>query len=108
MSDDLRVLEVQIKHEREMREELGRLLERALVLQAKEYERRLDALNHEYERILAAEARSVSSERYDANRKADRELMAAMNLRLNAQKEELIRLATLIAVAVSLAGYLLR
>lgn len=40
-------------------------LNRALKLQAKEYERRLNELNHENERILAAQNKAVSFERYE-------------------------------------------
>lgn len=39
---------------------------KALTLQAKEYERRLDALNHENARIIAIQAKSVSTEVYEA------------------------------------------
>ena len=37
----------------------------ALALQAKEYERRLDALNHEHERIAANQASSIPREVFD-------------------------------------------
>jgi hypothetical protein len=39
--------------------------DRALEVQAREYERRLNTLNHENERILAAAALSVSTEKFD-------------------------------------------
>jgi hypothetical protein len=43
----------------------------ALIMQAAEYERRLDALNHEAARINAANAQNVSREVYDADRRGD-------------------------------------
>lgn len=39
--------------------------ERALKLQAREYERRLEALNHEADRIKASQDKSISVERFD-------------------------------------------
>ena len=47
-------------------EERFELRDRALSLQAKEYDRRLSDLNHEAVRILSAQEKSVSSERYEA------------------------------------------
>lgn len=44
----------------------------ALVLQSKEYERRLGDLNHEAARIAAAAEKSVNREVYDVDRQADR------------------------------------
>lgn len=46
-------------------------LSEALRLQAFEIERRLGVLNHENERILEASMRSVSIDKYDANRDSD-------------------------------------
>ena len=40
-------------------------MERALKLQAKEYERRLDALNHEADRITASQEKSISVEKFE-------------------------------------------
>lgn len=40
--------------------------EKALALQAEEYERRLDGLNNENERILDAQSKSVSLEKFEA------------------------------------------
>ena len=44
-------------------------MDKALALQAKEYERRLDNLNHEAERIKSFQSLSVSRELYDAQHK---------------------------------------
>jgi hypothetical protein len=43
--------------------------DRALAGQAAEYERRLDGLNHENERILAAQDQSVSADKFDGHLK---------------------------------------
>jgi hypothetical protein len=48
----------------ELRNE-AKLKEVALELQAKEYERRLEGLNHENQRILTAAAKAVSNEKFD-------------------------------------------
>lgn len=40
-------------------------LERALKLQAREYERRLDGLNHEAQRVLESQQKSISVEKFD-------------------------------------------
>lgn len=51
--------------------------EKALELQAAEYERRLRELNHEAERLKEAASKAVSREKYDADREGDR---AALDL----------------------------
>ena len=54
---------------------LHRLLEerdKALVLQAREYERRLEDLNHEASRIAEAARQSVPREKYEADERARR------------------------------------
>lgn len=40
-------------------------IDKATILQAREYERRLEALNHENARILQAQEKSVSVEKFD-------------------------------------------
>lgn len=47
--------------------------EKALQLQASEYERRLQTLNHEYARIAEVLAKSVSQERFEEYVKSERE-----------------------------------
>lgn len=58
-------LELKITHERELREATLREHDTALKLQAAEYERRLDILNHEHERTVAILSTTVSRERFD-------------------------------------------
>lgn len=58
-----------IKHERELREKGEKDLARALELQAKEYERRLETLNHESKRIYEVQVNSVSRESWDITMK---------------------------------------
>ena len=60
--------EVQQEHEQRvegLRQEIQRLRDQALRLQAAEYERRLEGLNHENARISAAAMRAVSAEKFD-------------------------------------------
>ena len=42
-----------------------RILSESLLLQAKEYERRLEGLNHEAERIKTAQDKSISVDKFD-------------------------------------------
>lgn len=67
---------------RELDTEL-RLRDRAVDLQATEYERRLQGLNHENERISAVLANSVPREKYDDDRKSDAAAMTAALSRAN-------------------------
>ena len=60
------VVRIFVLHERELREQQAKALERALELQAKEYDRRLEDLNHAHARALSAEAHTVQQAVYDA------------------------------------------
>ena len=60
------LLDLQLKHEREIREERERAAKLALDLQAKEYERRLDTLNHAHADALRAQAATVPRETFEA------------------------------------------
>lgn len=62
--------EVESKHARELVDLHNALTTKALELQASNNERHFEALNHEAERILAAQERSVSVERYNADQTA--------------------------------------
>jgi|ERR1044071_5142591 hypothetical protein len=53
---DKELFEEKIKHEREQREQRQESYETALKLQAKEYDRRLEALNHEAEQLKKMQA----------------------------------------------------
>ena len=59
------VLAERIEHERELRQQTERYVNKALRKQADEYERRLDALNHAHEQAVAEQARTVSRELFD-------------------------------------------
>jgi hypothetical protein len=54
-----------IRHERELREAWQTATAEALALQAKEYERRLQDLNHEAHRVLRVQEQSVSQDRFE-------------------------------------------
>ena len=73
------VLAERIEHERELREQTERYVNKALRKQALEYERRLDALNHAHEQAVAEQARTVSRELFDVYVK---ETNAAADLKL--------------------------
>ena len=51
--------------------------DKALLIQAREYERRLEALNHEADRIAEAARQSVPREKYEADEKARTRLLIA-------------------------------
>lgn len=69
----------EIRHERELREQWQTLAEKALRLQADEYERRLDALNHEFARANEERARVVSSATWNEFRKGFEEWKIEVN-----------------------------
>lgn len=71
-------------HEQERRYEL-RLdqMDKALTLQAKEYERRLNSLNHEAARILAAAEKSVSLEKFEGFERRYLDYVSATSRALN-------------------------
>jgi hypothetical protein len=54
-----------IRHERELREAWQTMTAANLVLQAKEYERRLQDLNHEADRVIRVQEQCVSQERFE-------------------------------------------
>jgi hypothetical protein len=58
-------VEALIVHERELREAAAKEAQRALALQASEYERRLDGLNHEHDRTAALLSKIVGRDRFD-------------------------------------------
>ena len=62
----------EIRHLRELVDTRETALKTALELQAREYERRLDGLNHAHTRALDAAQKSVSRELYDSDQKACR------------------------------------
>lgn len=57
--------DVEIRWLKTLIDERDRSTQIALNLQAKEYERRLETLNHENARILEAQSKSVSLEKYE-------------------------------------------
>jgi uncharacterized protein YbaP (TraB family) len=59
-------LQLQIKHERELREQAERYIAKDLVKQAKEYERRLEILNHAHEQAVDIQHTYVTDEKFDA------------------------------------------
>ena len=59
------ILEERIEHEREVRELSDEFVEQARVLQAAEYQRRLDVLNHAHEQAVQAARATVPRETFD-------------------------------------------
>jgi len=63
----------EIAHERELREQSVAAIDKALILQATEYERRLNTLNHAHEQAVEAQARTVPREMFEQYVKEARE-----------------------------------
>lgn len=59
------LLAERIEHERALREQSDAYLKTALDLQAAEYERRLDSLNHAHQAAVEAQAMTVPREMFD-------------------------------------------
>lgn len=72
---EVRALEEKIEHLEEKFDLQIQNRDDNLESQAREYERRLKELNHEAERLKEAALLSVSREKYDADREADRAQM---------------------------------
>jgi len=85
-------------------------MRQALKLQAAEYSRRLDTLNHEAERIRQAQAVSVTAEKFDdyvtSQRAALQHADSAMNLRVEKLEDAQIRVSARQAVYAFLFGLL--
>lgn len=76
-------------------------LEKALVLQAAEYERRMGVLNHEGARLKEAAALSVSHEKYESNRAGDQRELAALREKMaNDQKQIMEHIHTQAGMAI--------
>ena len=59
------VLKLMVRHERELREQSAVALEKALALQAREYDRRLAELNHAHARALEDKAMFLQKALYE-------------------------------------------
>lgn len=79
VKEGFRFVHREFEHWRELREKD----DRALSVQAKEYERRLEDLNHEASRILAANAANVSREVFDKT-------IGDLNRRVDENKNEIL------------------
>ena len=66
LTTEVAVLKEQIKGLRELIVQQDKSVEKALELQAREYERRLDDLNHAHKQAVETQATFVSREVYDA------------------------------------------
>jgi GGDEF domain-containing protein len=101
--------------------EMGRLFveklaarDAALVMQAKEYERRLEALNHEHEMLARMAGTYVSTVAYDADKEAVRLLAERTRERsetlerqqeANAQNNRRTRLTAIVGAAIAIIGW---
>ena len=74
-----------ITHIRELIEVREVASANALRLQAREYERRLEDLNHNHKRMQEAGQRTVSIEVYDVNRRNDEGRLYALEKQLTAE-----------------------
>ncbi len=67
MSPTLReYIETQIRYERTLVDQRFEMLDRALILQAEEYKRRLDALNHAHAQAVVEQQRTLPRELHEA------------------------------------------
>jgi hypothetical protein len=77
-----------IRHLRELIEAEQRAQKEALALQAKEYERRLDELNHAHARALQAAQMSVSRELYESDKRIGDERREAISKEIETIRRE--------------------
>ncbi len=100
-------IESRITHERELREEAAAAALRALELQAHEYERRLDVLNHSQARLDQAVGSTVPREIFDAYCKHMSEWREAITQQLAEQRGASNRTAAIVAFALAAFSLLL-
>lgn len=69
MQNEFKILEERIEHLKEVYRHDKEAIQKALDLQASEYERRMETLNHEAARVLDVQTRSVNQEIFDELKK---------------------------------------
>lgn len=95
------LLELEIKHLKE----LGVEKDKALALQAKEYERRLEALNGEAERLRTMQASYLPREVYDSERKEVNSKLQTLIDKQNRQAGWVAAFGVVMTIAIFLLNY---
>ena len=99
-----------VRHERELREEQAKAMERALTLQAKEYDRRLEELNHAHARALEDKSHFLQKAIYDQTQRELAEWKDRINGELAAHRlavagtQRTLALVVLIAMPIVAAA----
>jgi hypothetical protein len=106
----LPLLAERIDHERELRDQAYSYLDTALRLQAAEYTRRLDVLNHAHQQTVEAQARTVPREMFDqfVKENSNRAEVAHLSLqdRLNSMEQLADRREGALSTWRFIAGFL--
>ena len=101
-------VEALVEHERELREAAGAATDRALDLQAREYERRLDLLNHSHTRLDKIMQQTVPRETFDLYCRHTAEWREGVNRQLDEQRGASVRQSWLIGTIVAALAIALR
>ncbi len=106
IDERFRAIMAAIQHEADLREQDKAAIEKALQLQAAEYERRLLALNHEDARARETQMQYMPREKFDTYVERQETWRESVNVQLAEQRGARQRQAVLLTIAMAVLALL--